>query len=235
MINSKVWLISLIVFLLFGMQNARAQIEGILPGTLTVTNGQLNFNTNSTNPVPVEAGLNATLQDKSQIANLSFRLDTQRVGFLGLVVLGPEYICLTNLYDYDVYMSTANFPQIGNDNAKIEARITNGTGQIFPTALPPSGLVLGLLRLLGLSAFNQSLYNAYTATVIQKAAVPANGSEWIVLPPDTNAPVKVFSFRGCRTNMRVEFRLTVNNVVYNVPNFSINYYVNATALIDYDS
>jgi len=235
MINSRYILIIFTVVIFSKTQSMNAQIDGILPGTLTITSNQLNFTTNATNPIPLEAGSDALLVDESLSASLDFKLDTQRVGLLGLVVLGPEYVCLTNLYDYDVYMSTANFPQVGSENVKLEARITDGTGQLFPTSLPPARLVTGLLRLLGLSAFNQGLYTAYTNTVIAQAATPANGGAWIVLPPDTETPVKVFSFRGCRTNMQVEFRLTVNSVNYSVPDFSVNYFISATDLLeDYD-
>jgi len=232
--TSKYVLIVLLISFFCMTQEGNAQLRGILPGTLTITSGQLNFSTKSISPAPVEAGLDAILIDANQTASLTFKLDTQRVGLLGLTPIGPEYVCLTNLYDYDVYLSSANFPQINSENVKIEARIIEGTGAIFPASLPSPGLVTGLLRFLGLSSFNNTLYTAYRNTVIQQAAIPANGGQWILLPPENEPPVKLFSFRGCRTNMQVEFRLTVNSVNYSVPDFSVNYFINATELLDYE-
>ena len=241
--NRNILILVVLIFVV-GMQDALSQLTGIIPGTLsvkqnsgaassgegaTVAQYSLQYQTKATN-TPIEAGLDASLVDVSQEAYLDFKLDSQIVS---LVTVTSDVVCMSNLYDYDVYMSIGNFPQINLNDVKIEARVVNSSGTIYPSTLPTPGLSLSVLNLLGLTALDQTVFNAYEAAVIGNAVTPAQGGSWIQLPDQSQTPIKVFSFRGCRTDMEVEFRFTVNNVIYSVPDFQVNYFVVATDLISY--
>lgn len=244
MAKNKNILILVVLIFVVGMQDALAQLTGVIPGTLSVkpsfgtaSSGEgaavaqysLQYQTKATE-IPLEAGLDAGLVDVSQKAYIDFKLDSKR---LGLVTVDSDVICMSNLYDYEVYMSTQGFSQINLNDVKIEARVVNSSGTIYPSTLPAPGLTGIILGLLGLPALNQTVFNTYEAAVIGNAVTPAQGASWIQLPDESETPIKVFSFRGCRTDIEVEFRFTVNNVIYSVPDFEINYFVVATDLIDY--
>ena len=247
--NRNILILVVLIFVV-GMQDALSQLTGIIPGTLsvkensgaassgegaTVAQYSLQYQTKATN-TPIEAGLDASLVDVSQEAYLDFKLDSQIVS---LVTVTSDVVCLSNLYDYDVYMSTQDFPQINLNDVKIEARVVNSSGTIYPSSLPNLGggitstLLGDLATLLGLSALDDTVFDAYEAAVIGNAVTPAQGGSWIQLPDQSQTPIKVFSFRGCRTDIEVEFRFTVNNVIYSVPDFQVNYFVVATDLISY--
>ena len=246
--NRNILILVVLIFVV-GMQDALSQLTGIIPGTLsvkensgaassgegeTVAQYSLQYQTKATN-TPIEAGLDASLVDVSQEAYLDFKLDSKIVSIVGvgLVTVTSDVACMSNLYDYDVYMSTGNFPQINLNDVKIEARVVNSSGTIYPSTLPTPVPSTDVLSFLGLSALNQTVFNAYEAAVIGNAVTPAQGGSWIQLPDQSQTPIKVFSFRGCRTDMEVEFRFTVNNVIYSVPDFQVNYFVVATDLISY--
>ena len=256
--NRNILILVVLIFVV-GMQDALSQLTGIIPGTLSVkensgaaSSGEgaivaqysLQYQTKATN-TPIEAGLDASLVDVSQKAYLDFKLDSQGVVIPRLLLPDLNYtvqsdvVCLSNLYDYDVYMSTQDFPQINLNDVKIEARVVNSSGTIYPSSLPNLGggitstLLGDLATLLGLSALDDTVFDAYEAAVIGNAVTPAQGGSWIQLPDQSQTPIKVFSFRGCRTDIEVEFRFTVNNVIYSVPDFQVNYFVVATDLISY--
>ena len=241
--NRNILILVVLIFVV-GMQDALSQLTNLFPGTLsvkensgaassgegaTVAQYSLQYQTKATN-TPIEAGLDASLVDVSQEAYLDFKLDSQIVS---LVPVTSDVVCMSNLYDYDVYMSIGNFPQINLNDVKIEARVVNSSGTIYPSTLPTPVPSTDVLSFLGLSALNQTVFNAYEAAVIGNAVTPAQGGSWIQLPDQSQTPIKVFSFRGCRTDMEVEFRFTVNNVIYSVPDFQVNYFVVATDLISY--
>ncbi|MCT4700000.1 hypothetical protein [Tenacibaculum haliotis] len=245
-INKNILILVIIIFVV-GMQGVLAQLTGVIPGTLSVkpsfgtaSSGEgsssaqysLQYQTKATN-TPLEAGLDAGLVDVSQKAYLDFKLDSQTV--LVILNVDDDVICMSNLYDYDVYMSTQDFPQTNLSDVKIEARVVNSSGTIYPSTLPTPGLSGAVLGLLGLSALNQTVFDAYEAAVIGNAVTPAQGGSWIQLSDESQTPIKVFSFRGCRTDLEVEFKFTINNVIYSVPDFKLNYFVVATDLIDYNT
>ncbi|MEP2278744.1 hypothetical protein [Maribacter sp.] len=92
--------------------------------------------------------------------------------------------CSANIYKYKVFMHLQNAPT----GLVLEARTFSNAGTRFPVSIPYDAVPVNGTR---------DLY-------------PENGGNYIVLPTDNTAAIKVFEFTGCRDNIPIQFRVAAS-------------------------
>lgn len=170
------------LLVLFISSYAQAQLGGaILPGTLTVEGDPII--TQTIDDLVVEAGKDDStfgVETVFDISLIGFVLDdSERLG----VTIPSNQNCSENVFKYSVYMHTNNAPQ----NVEILARsITNG-GNRFPINALYDDLPL---RPLG-----------------ERDLTTENGGNYITIPNNGSAAIKVFEFVGCRQSIPIQFKI----------------------------
>ncbi len=171
----------LLIALLLCFQIGFAQV---LNGTLTVNNGSFNITQDAFSSV-TEAGLDDTdsegrIETIPQDNLIGFVLNDS-TGVLGAPVTS-EQNCTSAVYLYQVYIHTTGAPV----NAVIEARTQTDSGVVYP----PS--IVDILNLRSLTP----------------NTVGADADGYIPIPNNASQAQKVFEFRGCRTDIPIQFRVS---------------------------
>ena len=94
------------------------------------------------------------------------------------------YNCSANVYKYKVFMHLQNAP-VG---LVLEARTFANAGTRYPLSINYDSFPLIGPR------------NLY----------PENGGDYIILPEDNTAAIKIFEFIGCRDNIPIQFRVAAS-------------------------
>tara|TARA_R110002074_G_scaffold146084_2_gene295427 strand:+ start:4397 stop:4972 length:576 start_codon:yes stop_codon:yes gene_type:complete len=160
----------------------------ILPGTLDVS-GFPNVQQEIDDLVQ-EAGLDdgeIGFESTFDASLVAFILDSSTDPAFGFTTTSSQN-CSENVYRYKVYMHTTGAPQ----NIKIEAKTTFNSGVRFPQSAFYDGL---LFKPLG-----------------PRDLTPENGGDYIVIPNDGGAAIKVFEFIGCREDIPIQFRIEANSL-----------------------
>ena len=92
--------------------------------------------------------------------------------------------CSANVYKYKVFMHLQNAPQ----GLVLEARTFSNAGNRYPARIPYDLLPVNGPR---------DLY-------------PENGGDYIPIPEDNTAAIKLFEFTGCRDNIPIQFRIAAS-------------------------
>ena len=159
-----------------------AQLEtAALPGTLNVS-GTPNVS-QTINDLVSEAGEDDKLtgiETEFDISLIGFVLDeSTRLG----VTIPSDQNCSENVFRYAVYMHTTNAPQ----DVEIQARTMENSGERYPENAVYDDL---LIRPLG-----------------DRSLSVENGGNYITIPNDGKAAIKVFEFIGCRENIPIQFKI----------------------------
>ena len=159
-----------------------AQLDGaILPGTLTVEGNPVFIQT--INDLVMEAG------EDDNIIGFETEFNSSLIGFVldestrfGITIPSDQN-CSENVFRYIVYMHTINAPQ----NVEIQARSIDNGGNRFPTDALYDDL---LIRPLG-----------------ERDLTTENGGNYITIPNEGSAAIKVFEFIGCREEIPIQFKI----------------------------
>ncbi|HDZ07276.1 hypothetical protein LCGC14_0117690 [marine sediment metagenome] len=160
----------------------------LLPGTLDVS-GFPSVSQDISDLVQ-EAGLDdggIGFESSFDATLVGFTLDSSRDPVFGYTTTSSSN-CSENVYRYKVYMHTTGAPQ----NIKIEARTTFNSGIRFPQSAAYDGLSFKPLG--------------------PRDLTPENGGNYILIPNDGAAAIKVFEFIGCREDIPIQFRIEANSL-----------------------
>ncbi|MEP2279300.1 hypothetical protein [Maribacter sp.] len=160
----------------------------LLPGTLDVS-GFPNVSQDMSELVE-EAGLDdgqIGFESNFDATLISFILDSSSSPILGFTTTSSEN-CSENVYRYKVFMHTSGAPQ----NIKVEAKTTFNSGIRFPQTAIYDGLP--------------------TQPLGPRDLTTENGGNYILIPNDGNAAIKVFEFIGCREDIPIQFRIEANSL-----------------------
>lgn len=156
--------------------------DALLPGTLTV-NGSPSIS-QTINDLVTEAGeddnLNG-LETEFNASLVSFVLDSSTR--FGIFTIPSDRNCAENVFKYSVYMHTTGVPA----NVEIQARTIENGGNRFPEA---------------------ALYDALPIKPLGNRDLRTeNSGNYITIPNNGGAAIKVLEFIGCRTDIPVQFKV----------------------------
>jgi len=156
----------------------------VLNGTLTVNYGSFNITQDALSTVK-EAGLDDT-ESETKIEtipadNLIGFILNPSTGLLGLPV-SSEQNCTSAIYLYQVYINTVGAPA----NAVIKARTQTDSGIVYPP----------------------SLIDTFNLRSLTPNTVGADGDGYITIPNNPSLAKKVFEFKGCRTDIPIQFLIS---------------------------
>lgn len=174
----------LLIYLLISLST----YSQLLPGTLDVT-GFPNV-AQEMDDLVTEAGLNdgeLGFESNFDASLISFILDSSSSPIFGFTTTSSEN-CSENVYRYKVFMHTSGAPQ----NIKVEAKTTFNSGIRFPQTAIYDGLP--------------------TQPLGPRDLTTENGGNYILIPNDGNAAIKVFEFIGCREDIPIQFRIEANSL-----------------------
>ncbi|WP_156772400.1 hypothetical protein [Urechidicola croceus] len=156
----------------------------ILPGTLDVT-GMPSVSQNIADLVTEAGQDDDTIGFESNFdeALISFALDPTSAPIVG-VVATSEQNCSANVYRYSVFM---HIQYDAPANVIIEAKTTSNSGFRFPAVSPYDNLIIQPLG--------------------PRDLFPENGGNYIEIPNDAGAAIKVMEFVGCRQDIPIQFRI----------------------------
>lgn len=194
----------LLMLLFFTLRVSTAQI---LPGTLTV-DGFPNVVQNVGDLV-AEAGENdgaIGFESSFDASRLAFILDSTTEPLTG-IVLTSSANCSENVFRYAVYVHTQGAPA----GMLVEAKTFFNSGIRYP---------------------QNALYdNLPIQPLGPRDLTPENGGNYITIPNDGGAAIKVFEFVGCREEIPIQFRVRASALSANeVSNFQVFYTVVASLL-----
>lgn len=92
--------------------------------------------------------------------------------------------CTANVYKYKVFVHLQNAPE----GLVLEARTFSNAGDRYPASI-----LYDLLPLNG-----------------PRDLDPENGGDYITIPDDDTAAIKLFEFTGCRENIPIQFRISAS-------------------------